>query len=84
MNGLGKLINWEYIEEELIKFAHEFAKKTKQSLSSLISHYLIALKEENNSGLLCTKTNNLYGIFSGIKNVDKKELRKQFHEKDSH
>lgn len=70
------------IEEDLIEFAHEFTKKTRQSISSLITHYLCALRDENSPDLLSPKTTSLYGIFSEINSVDKKELRKQFHEKD--
>ena len=69
------------IEEELIKFAHEYAKHTNQSLSNIITHYLMALRNENNSEYLSEKTNSLYGIFSDFESYDKKELRKQFHEK---
>ena len=72
------------IEEELIQFAHTYAKRSKQSISSIIETYLNALKNtKENQEELTSGTKELYGIFKNRSLPDKKELRKQFHEKNT-
>ena len=72
------------IDEDLINFAHEYAKKTGQSLSHVITYYLIALRNQSDTEDLSSKTDELYGIFSDLKPLEKKEIRKQFHEKNTY
>ena len=70
------------IEEELIRFAHNYAKRLKQSVSSIVESYFSALKNANESQKdLNNRTKELYGIFENNPLPEKKELRKQIHEK---
>ncbi len=72
------------IEEDLIKFAHNYAKRSKQSISRMVETYLGALKNvKDNQEDLSSRTKELYGIFENVPLPEKKELRKQFHEKDT-
>ncbi len=72
------------IEEDLIRFAHNYAKRSKQSASSIVATYLGALKNvKENQEELNPRTKELYGIFAKNPLPEKKELRKQFHEKDT-
>ena len=72
------------IEEELIQFAHNYAKRSKQSISSIVETYLGALKNtKENQEELNSRTKELYGIFENDQLPDKEELRKQFHEKNT-
>jgi len=68
------------INEELIEFAHEFSKKTGQSISHIIEQYLQALKTQEEKSGLTDKTLSLYGIFVDSPIPSKKELRTHFHE----
>jgi len=70
------------IDEELIKFAHDFSKKTKKSISSLIEQYLKKLKNQTQTHDLSERTSNLYGIFNHHPIPSKKELREYFHEEN--
>ncbi len=72
------------IEEDLIKFAHNYAKRSKQSVSSIVETYLGALKNSKEIQVnLNSRTKELYGIFENDPLPEKKKLRKQFHEKDT-
>ncbi|MCK4764918.1 MAG: hypothetical protein KAW12_22150 [Candidatus Aminicenantes bacterium] len=71
------------IEEDLVRFAHEFSKKTKQSISRMFAQYLKNLKQQHAPPGLSERTVNLYGVFSDKPIPFKKELRKHFHEKDN-
>lgn len=71
------------IEEELVEFAHEFSKKTRQSISHIIEQYLQDLKTQVEESDLADKTSNLYGIFADSPIPSKKELRTHFHEKSN-
>ena len=71
------------IDEELIKFAHDFSKKTKKSISYVIEQYLKSLKNQAETHDLSEKTSNLYGIFAHHPIPSKKELREYFHEKNN-
>jgi len=71
------------IEEDLIQFAHTYAKRSNQSVSSIIETYLSALKTtKENQEEFNFRTKELYGIFEKRPLPNKKELRKQFHEKN--
>ncbi len=69
------------IDDSLIEFAHDYSKKTKQSISSIVEKYFENLKEKKNINNLSRSTNELYGILSDTPLPDKKTMRKEFHEK---
>ncbi|RKX78595.1 MAG: hypothetical protein DRP87_05935 [Spirochaetes bacterium] len=69
------------IEDNLIKFAHYYSKRTNQSISSIIEKYLSRLKEETETDKISTEAKELYGILEKEPLPDKKEMRKEFHEK---
>ena len=69
------------IDDNLIKFAHEYSKKTKQSISSIVEKYFSMLKEDKETNNLSQLTNDLYGILSDNPLPDKKTMRKDFYEK---
>lgn len=73
------------INEDLIKFAHNFSKETNQSISHIVEEYLNELKEQEtntNQKKFNIKTQKLYGIFEDQPIPDKKKLRRNFHEKN--
>ncbi len=71
------------IDEDLIQFAYAYAKRSNQSISSIVETYLSALKTtKENQEELNSRTKELYGIFEKSPLPNKKELRKQFHEKN--
>ncbi len=69
------------LNEELVRFAHEFSKKTKQSISQIVEQYLKSLKQQQQSEAtnLSPQTQRLYGIFADEPLPSKKELREDFH-----
>ena len=69
------------VDENLIKFAHNYSKKTHQSISHLIEKYLERLRSEIANENLSEETEELYGILQGKIIPDKKEMRKKFYEK---
>ena len=72
------------IDEDLIKFAHHFAKKTNQSISKIVEEYLLQLKKHNNENNVNPRLENLYGIFESQPIPDKKDLRKMFYDQSNH
>jgi hypothetical protein len=70
------------IDDNLIKFAHEYSKKTKQSISAMVEKYFSMLREDKETDNLSQLTNDLYGIFSDNPLPDKETMRKEFHEKN--
>ncbi len=70
------------IDDNLIQFAHDYSKKTKQSISSIVEKYFENLKEKKSINNLSQSTNELYGILSDAPLPDKKTMRKEFHEKN--
>jgi len=72
------------IQEDLIISANNYAKRSKQSVSSIVETYLGALKNaKENQKDLNSRTKELYGIFENDPLPEKKELRKQFHENNT-
>jgi len=70
------------VDEKTIEFAHEYAKSTHQSISSLFEKFLNDLKSRNvPKNSLPEKTQRLYGSLENIVIPSKKGLRKLFHEK---
>ncbi|MDR1747938.1 MAG: DUF6364 family protein [Spirochaetaceae bacterium] len=72
------------IDDDLITFAHDYSKQNGVSVSKLVEQYLIQLKTVNTDQKLNPKILGLYGIFEDSPLPDKKILREQFYEKDSH
>ena len=72
------------IEEDLVKFAHDFSLKTRQTISNIVAQYFERLKAQSESSTLSDKTLNLYGAFADEPIPSKKELRNYFHEKSDH
>jgi len=72
------------IDDELISFAHTYSRQNGVSISKLFEQYLLRLKTTEQKQALNPKTLSIYGLFEQTPIVDKKELRKHFHEKDTH
>lgn len=70
------------INDQLIEFAHEYSKKTRQSISGIFEKYLQNLKNANSEESFVKEIDELYGLFEQKPIPDKKELRKAFHEKN--
>jgi len=72
------------IDEKLIIYAHDYSKKSKQSISHLFEEYLKKLQSgEQDAFEFSVKTERLYGTLQE-EVPDKKALRKKFHEKSNH
>jgi len=69
------------VEENLIKFAHEYSKLSRQSISGLFEKYLLRLKRDVSLEGISSTAKDLYGILSKDILPDKKEMRKEFYEK---
>ena len=67
----------------LVEFAHEYSQKTRQTISGMVEGYLRGLREQGEKASVSEKTARLYGILSEVALPDKKEMRRQFHEKSS-
>jgi hypothetical protein len=72
------------VDESLIDFAHEYAQRTKQSVSSLIEKYLTRLQEDIDTKSIAPEAQELYGILKKEGIPDKESIRKKFYEKSSH
>jgi len=72
------------IDDKLISFAHTYSKQNGLSISRLFEQYLTRLQTTNQNQDFNPKTNNLYGIFQDLPIPDKKILREQFNEKNTH
>jgi hypothetical protein len=76
------------IDDALILFAHNYSKQNGVSVSKLIEQYLLQLQNvhaiQSVDSPLNQRTLNLYGIFEDAPLPEKKILREQFHEKNSH
>ena len=69
------------IDDNLIKFAHNYSKKTKQSISTIVEKYLSSLKTGTNVKNISTDAKELYGILENKPLPYKKEMRKKIYEK---
>ena len=69
------------VDEELIRFAHQYSEETQQSISEIFEKYLSRLQGEINVTNLSKEAQSLYGVLEGTVLPDKKDLRKAFHEK---
>jgi len=69
------------INEDLIEFAHDYSKKSRRSISSIVEELFRDLKSKTETSPLPQKTGKLYGSLENLNLPDKKTLRKRFHEK---
>ncbi len=69
------------VDEDLIEFAHQYSKVSRQSISSLFEKYLLRLKQNVNNVDISSSARDLYGILDKEALPDKKEMRKGFYEK---
>ena len=70
------------IDDSIISFAHQYSKKTNQSISSIVERYFITLKKNEDPKREHTDiTNQLYGLLSKRPLPDKAAMRREFHEK---
>ncbi|WP_321991472.1 DUF6364 family protein [Marispirochaeta aestuarii] len=69
------------VDEQLIKFAHDYSKTTQQSISKLFEKYINRLRQEMTHNDVSDEANELYGILDKGEVPDKKDLRKAFYEK---
>ena len=65
----------------LIEFAHQYSKISRQSISGLFEKYLLRLKQDINHIDISPAARDLYGILDKETLPDKKEMRKEFYEK---
>ncbi len=69
------------VDENLIKFAHQYSKVSRQSISGLFEKYLLRLKQDINHNNISAAARDLYGILDKDILPDKKEMRKGFYGK---
>ena len=69
------------VDENLIEFAHQYSKVSRQSISGLFEKYLLRLKQDINHNNISSDARDLYGILDKGILPDKKEMRKGFYEK---
>ncbi len=69
------------VDESLIDFAHEYSKKTHQSISNIVEKYFLNLKREIDTSKISSSAKEIYGILESNQVPDKDEMRKEFHEK---
>ena len=70
------------IDDDIIQFAHNYAKNTNQSISTIVEKYFERLKEKKQKESLSPETEELYGILEKEPLPDKKEMRKALYEKN--
>jgi hypothetical protein len=71
------------LDSNVVDFAHDFSKRHNKPISKIVEDYFVELKEKNTTDLP-RDLEELYGIFEGADAPEKKDLRKMFHEKNSH
>jgi hypothetical protein len=69
------------VDENLIEFAHQYSKESRQSISGLFEKYLLRLKQDVYHVDISSAARDLYGILDKETLPDKKEMRKVFYEK---
>lgn len=69
------------VDVNLIEFAHQYSKISRQSISGLFEKYLLRLKQDINHIDISPAARDLYGILDKETLPDKKEMRKEFYEK---
>jgi hypothetical protein len=71
------------LDEDIIRFAHDYSHKNAISVSGLFERFLLRLKAEQGSGGFHEKTQSLIGAYRTNPIPDKKELRETFYEKSA-
>jgi hypothetical protein len=71
------------LDSDIIEFAHDYSAKMNKSISKIVENYFSELQKEEPASF-CKEVEALYGILDGEEVPDKKVLRKDFHEKDTH
>ena len=69
------------MDENIIKFAHQYSKVSRQSISGLFEKYLLRLQQDISHKDISSAARDLYGILDKDILPDKKEMRKEFYEK---
>ncbi len=69
------------VNENLIEFAHQYSKVSRQSISGLFEKYLMRLMQDVNLIDISPAARDLYGILDKETLPDKKDMRKVFYEK---
>ena len=69
------------VNENLIEFAHQYSKVSRQSISGLFEKYLMRLMQDVNLKDISPAAIDLYGILDKETLPDKKDMRKVFYEK---
>ncbi len=70
------------IENHVIEFAKSYARRTNQSISSIVEQYFSRLESEIDVENLSTVASELYGMCETFPLPDKRTMRVAFHEKD--
>jgi hypothetical protein len=71
------------LDSDIIEFAHDYSAKMNKPISKIVENYFSELQKETPSSF-CKEVEALYGILEDTDVPDKKVLRKDFHEKDTH
>jgi hypothetical protein len=72
------------LNEDSIRFAHDYSRKNATSISRLFERFLSRLKaSEEQDSRFHAKTQSLIGAYRTNLIPDKKELREVFHEKSA-
>ena len=72
------------IEEHVVKFAKAYARRTNQSISSIVEQYFSRLESKIDVNNLSSVASELSGAFESTPLPDKDAIRIAFHENDSH
>ena len=72
------------IEDHVVEFAKSYARRTNQSISSIVEQYFSRLESEIDVDNLSTAASELYGVCESNPLPDKHAMRAALHEKDPH
>ena len=72
------------IEDHVVEFAKSYARRTNQSISSIVEQYFSRLESEIDVESLSTVASDLYGVCETSPLPEKHAMRTAFHEKDPH
>ncbi len=69
------------LDDELVRFGKEFARKRGKSLSRIVADYLLLMeRQDHEHRILAPKTRSLLGLLKG-KDVDERDYRAYLEEK---
>ena len=72
------------IDDHVVEFAKAYARKSHQSISSIVERYFSRLESEASLDTLTPVASELYGISEKNPLPGKRTMRATFHEKDPH